>query len=144
MASERDRESNTVLYSISQVNALTGVGTPTIRKWESAFRDYLNVVRTKGGQRRFNQEAIEKIETLKQLIYEEGLSLEGARKRLELLEQGESDIDQNDPSIERLADMVTDLLIQKLFREGGLSPPGLPDAHPLGRSGRYPRDRDGS
>ena len=95
------------------------MSTPTLRKWESAFRDYLQVVRTSGGQRRFNQEAVEKIELLKQLIYEEGLSLEGARMRLERLEF--SDLEQEinaDPTIEKLSEMVTDLLLDKLFRSG--------------------------
>ncbi len=117
--------SDRVLYSISQVNALTGVSTPTLRKWEAEFRDYLHVVRTRGGQRRFHQEAVEKIELLKQLIYEEGLSLEGARKRLETF--AEEQVDEpgsSDPTIERLSEMVTDMLLEKLFRNGG-SPPDL-------------------
>lgn len=107
-----------VLYSISQVNALTGVSTPTIRKWETAFRDYLAVVRTSGGQRRFNQEAVEKIETLKRLIYEDGLSLDGARRRLEDFEAGDAPEIPADNSFEKLSEMVTDLLLRKLFREG--------------------------
>ncbi|MDP8205710.1 MAG: MerR family transcriptional regulator [Candidatus Electryonea clarkiae] len=112
-----------VLYSISQVNAMTGVGTPTIRKWENAFRDYLSVVRTPGGQRRFNQDAVDKIELLKHLIYEEGLSLEGARRRLEQMESGKpEDVDQ-DPAVEQLAELVTDMLLRKLFKDG-LDPPG--------------------
>ena len=119
MAADQTPDSGRALYSISQVNALTGVSTPTLRKWESAFREYLQVVRTSGGQRRFNQEAVEKIELLKQLIYEEGLSLEGARMRLERLEFSELEQEINaDPTIEKLSEMVTDLLLDKLFRSG--------------------------
>ncbi len=133
MPSPNDR--NDVLYSISQVNAITGVGTPTIRKWEAAFRDYLNVVRTRGGQRRFDQEAVEKIELLKRLIYEEGLSLEGARKRLEALETGASPVEGPDPAIERLAGMVTEMLLKKLFQEGA-DPPVDIESPPLKKKGR--------
>jgi DNA-binding transcriptional MerR regulator len=119
MAADQTPDSGRALYSISQVNALTGVSTPTLRKWESAFREYLRVVRTSGGQRRFNQEAVDKIELLKQLIYEEGLSLEGARMRLERLEFGDLGQEINaDPTIEKLSEMVTDLLLEKLFRSG--------------------------
>jgi DNA-binding transcriptional MerR regulator len=119
MAVDQNPDSGRVLYSISQVNALTGVSTPTIRKWETAFRDYLQVVRTKGGQRRFNQDAVDKIETLKQLIYEEGLSLEGARKRLERLNDNGDEFEGDvDPTIEKLSEMVTDLLLKKLFEQG--------------------------
>jgi len=107
-----------VLYSISQVNALTGVSTPTIRKWETTFRDYLNVVRTRGGQRRFNDDSVEKIETLKKLIYEEGLSLEGARLRLEKVESSDIEIEDLDQNIEKLSEMVTDMLLRKLFNQG--------------------------
>jgi len=113
------------LYSISQVNALTGVATPTLRKWESAFREYLNVARTSGGQRRFDEDAIRKIETLKRLIYEEGLSLQGARKRLEELETRvniASSSSSSSANIEKLSQMVTDMLVEKLFRHG-MTPP---------------------
>jgi DNA-binding transcriptional MerR regulator len=111
------------LYSISQVNALTGVATPTLRKWENAFRDYLKVARTSGGQRRFDEDAIRKIETLKRLIYEEGLSLQGARKRLEELEARVNNASSSSPAnIEKLSEMVTDMLIEKLFRNG-FTPP---------------------
>lgn len=123
MGNRQTSDTPRVLYSISQVNALTGIAAPTIRKWEAAFADYLEVVRTSGGQRRFNAEAVEKIETLKKLIYEEGLSLEGARRRLERLESKTRDAKSSDPTIEKLAGMVTDLLIKKLFSKG-LGPPG--------------------
>ncbi len=119
MSLRPNQDSSKVLYSISQVNAITGVGTPTIRKWEAAFRDYLEVARTRGGQRRFTQDAVEKIETLKNLIYEEGLSLQGARKRLEQMESPEKKTDDSDSSVEKLAEMVTDILLKKLFKERG-------------------------
>ncbi len=125
MPVSKNPDTERVLYSISQVNALTGVSTPTIRKWESAFKDYLKVARTQGGQRRFNDEAVEKIETLKKMIYEEGLSLEGARKRLENIQIDHVKTENiGEQDIEKLADMVTDLLLRKLFRQG-LSPPGV-------------------
>lgn len=119
MSTGRRAHEDSELFSISQVNALTGVSAPTLRKWESAFREYLNVVRTRGGQRRFSEDAIRKIETLKRLIYEEGLSLQGARRRIEQMEidAGGKDND-SEANIEKLSELVTDLLIQKLFRHG--------------------------
>ncbi len=125
MSSSHHASEDSELYSISQVNALTGVAAPTLRKWENAFKDYLNVVRTRGGQRRFNEDAIRKIETLKRLIYEEGLSLQGARKRLEELESRVNIESSSSPAdIEKLSEMVTDLLIEKLFRRGVVPPNG--------------------
>ncbi|MBZ0264173.1 MerR family transcriptional regulator [bacterium] len=119
MTDQQNQDSSKVLYSISQVNAITGVATPTIRKWELAFRDYLQVARTKGGQRRFNHDAVEKIETLKQLIYEEGLSLEGARKRLERIDNPEGSDEMVDPQVEKLAEMVTNMLLKRLLKDKG-------------------------
>ncbi len=112
------------LYSISQVNALTGVAAPTLRKWENVFRDYLKVVRTSGGQRRFDETAIQKIETLKRLIYEEGLSLQGARNRMEeqLESQTNRTLSSTPANVEKLSEMVTEMLIEKLFRHG-VTPP---------------------
>ncbi len=125
MSAGNVNDTDRVLYSISQVNALTGVSTPTIRKWESAFRDYLQVVRTSGGQRRFNPDAVEKIETLKRLIYEEGLSLEGARRHLEKLEERDEQNEEVTQTIEKLSEMVTDMLLKKLFKDGKLPSTGF-------------------
>jgi DNA-binding transcriptional MerR regulator len=71
------------LYSIAQVNAITGVAKPTIRFWEKEFRDYLKPLRTQGNQRRYNQSDIATIERINHLVRVEGFTLEGARKKLE-------------------------------------------------------------
>ena len=39
------------MFSIGQVNAITGIPKPTIRYWEKEFKDYLDPARTTGNQR---------------------------------------------------------------------------------------------
>ncbi len=76
------------LYSISQVNALTGVPKPTLRFWEKEFQQYIEPLRTPGNQRRYNENTIENIQKINHLVKVEGYTLEGARKKLEALERG--------------------------------------------------------
>lgn len=70
-------------FSISQVNALTGIPKSTIRFWENQFEDYLNPYRTMGNQRRYADSEVEFLKRINHLIKVEGLTLEGAKKRLE-------------------------------------------------------------
>ena len=73
------------LYSISQVNALTGVPKPTLRFWEKEFKEYIEPLRTPGNQRRYDQQTVDNIQTINHLVKVEGYTLEGARKKLEVL-----------------------------------------------------------
>ena len=74
------------LYSISQVNALTGVPKPTLRFWEKEFKDHLEPLRTSGNQRRYNEQTVDTIRRINELVKVEGYSLEGAKKKLERAE----------------------------------------------------------
>ena len=78
---------NQNLYSISQVNALTGVPKPTLRFWEKEFKEFLEPQRTSGNQRRFNSDDVEKVKQLNHLVKVEGLTLEGAKRKLEATNQ---------------------------------------------------------
>jgi len=71
------------LYSISQVNALTGVPKPTLRFWEKEFKDFLEPERTQGNQRRYNEDSVELIQRINYLVKVEGYTIEGAKKKLE-------------------------------------------------------------
>ena len=78
---------NQNLYSISQVNALTGVPKPTLRFWEKEFKEFLEPQRTQGNQRRFNVDDVEKVKQINRLVKVEGMTLEGAKRKLEALNQ---------------------------------------------------------
>jgi DNA-binding transcriptional MerR regulator len=53
-----------------------------LRFWESEFPQ-LEPARTDSGQRLYTQEHIDLLQRIKYLLYEEGLTIEGARRRLE-------------------------------------------------------------
>ena len=75
------------LYSISQVNALTGVPKPTLRFWEKEFMDHLEPQRTAGNQRRYDEQTVDTIRRINDLVKVEGYTLEGAKKKLEAMDQ---------------------------------------------------------
>lgn len=53
-----------------------------LRFWESEF-PMLRPIRTKSGQRLYGPEQMDVLCQIKTLLYDEGLTIEGARKRLE-------------------------------------------------------------
>jgi DNA-binding transcriptional MerR regulator len=53
-----------------------------LRSWEKEFPD-LGSTRTAGGPRLYRQADVERVQRLKQLVFGEGLTIAGARRRLE-------------------------------------------------------------
>jgi DNA-binding transcriptional MerR regulator len=104
------------LYSIAQVNALTGVAKPTIRFWEKEFADFLHPRRTDGNQRRYSRAEIDVIERINYLVRTEGFTLEGARRKLEVETAAESKADHpGEEQMEKLADTMSDYLLKRLL-----------------------------
>jgi DNA-binding transcriptional MerR regulator len=68
--------------SISTASALVKVETHTIRYWEREFAEFLNPVRTAGGQRRYRPEDIEVLKEIKRLLKEELYTIAGAKRKL--------------------------------------------------------------
>lgn len=67
---------------ISVASHITGIEIYTLRYWEKEFAEYLNPLRTKGGQRRYSPQDIQTVFLLKRLLREEMFSIAGARKSL--------------------------------------------------------------
>ncbi|OYT71320.1 MAG: MerR family transcriptional regulator [Armatimonadetes bacterium JP3_11] len=67
---------------ISTASFLVGVETHTIRYWEREFAEFLNPVRTAGGQRRYRREDIEVLQEIKRLLKEELYTIAGAKRIL--------------------------------------------------------------
>ncbi|MFC2150733.1 MerR family transcriptional regulator [Calditrichota bacterium] len=106
------------LYSISQVQALTGVQPSTIRFWEKEFKDFLQPLRTDGNQRRYDDETVDAVRIIKQLIEVEGYTIEGARKQL--MDDGKSSAKANGYSnvnLDQLASTVSDYLLRRMFEQ---------------------------
>lgn len=67
---------------ISTASFLVGADTHTIRYWEREFAEFLNPVRTAGGQRRYRREDIEVLQEIKRLLKEELYTIAGAKRIL--------------------------------------------------------------
>jgi len=105
------------LFSIGQVNAITGIPKPTIRYWEKEFKDYLEPLRTTGNQRRYEEKTISDLEKINYLVKVQSYTIEGARRKLELLRKIEkSDVPPSDPTAE-LARAMSQYLLKKLVKD---------------------------
>ncbi len=70
------------LHKIGQAADLLGVKPFVLRFWETEFPQ-LQPIRTASGQRLYSDEHIELVRRIQHLLYEQGLTIEGARKALE-------------------------------------------------------------
>tara|TARA_Y100000590_G_scaffold187562_1_gene213808 strand:- start:10741 stop:11073 length:333 start_codon:yes stop_codon:yes gene_type:complete len=72
---------NKKYFSISEVSNLCMVKSHTLRFWEKEF-DQLKPNTKKGRRRAYKKEDILIIRHIRSLLYEEGLTISGAKKRL--------------------------------------------------------------
>jgi DNA-binding transcriptional MerR regulator len=71
-------------YRIGEVSRIIGVEPYVLRYWESEFPQ-IRPSRADSRQRTYQKKDLELIKEIKRLLYEEKLTLEGARKRLKKL-----------------------------------------------------------
>ena len=69
-------------FSIGEVCALTDLKPHVLRYWESQFR-FLNPAKNRSGNRVYKSREVELIMLVKQLLYVDKYTIEGARQRLE-------------------------------------------------------------
>ncbi|HDQ40361.1 MAG TPA: MerR family transcriptional regulator [Desulfonatronum sp.] len=67
---------------IGEAAKLLGLEPYVLRYWESEFPQ-LAPPRTEKGQRLYSEQDLETIRTIQTLLYDEGLTIEGARRRLD-------------------------------------------------------------
>jgi len=72
---------NKLYYKIREVCRIVGVEAHVLRFWESEFPS-LSPPKSKSGQRTYRPKDIELLLRIKHLLYEEGFTIAGARKRL--------------------------------------------------------------
>ncbi|AXA37190.1 MAG: hypothetical protein KatS3mg130_0329 [Candidatus Sumerlaea sp.] len=73
-----------LFYRINEVAAITGLKPYVLRYWETEF-PMLSPEKDENEQRRYRKSDIELILQIKKLLYEEGYTIAGARKRLKQL-----------------------------------------------------------
>ena len=70
-----------LFYSISEVAEITGIKPYVLRYWESEFK-CLHPSKSSGGQRTYKKKDIDTVLRIKKLLYEEGFTIPGAKKKL--------------------------------------------------------------
>jgi DNA-binding transcriptional MerR regulator len=69
-------------FKISEVSKLTRVEPYILRYWETEFK-MIKPMRTKSNQRLYRKKDVELIFRIKRMLYEEGFTIAGTRKKLE-------------------------------------------------------------
>src|SRR5688572_25984580 len=82
MADTEDRELPVKLYyRIGEVSEIVGVEPHVLRYWETEFRS-IRPQKSRKGQRIYSRRDVDKLLTVKDLLYSHGFTIAGARKRL--------------------------------------------------------------
>ncbi len=81
-------------YSIGYVSKFTGLPQSVLRYWETVI-DVFKPHKTEGGTRRYSDRDIELVLKIKNLLYDQKLTIAGANKQL----TNPSQIDENDTLI---------------------------------------------
>lgn len=113
---------------------MLGLEPYVLRFWETEFPQ-LEPIRTPKGQRLYTESHIRLIARIKTLLYEHGLTIEGARRKL----------DQDRHWMNMLTDIHSELLdIRRTLLSGPLIPLHASRPSPETESGQEQRDQNGN
>lgn len=70
------------LFKASEVCEIASVQPYVLRSWESEFPD-LGIAKSTGGARVYRRSDVERVLRIKQLVFNDGLTLAGVRRRIE-------------------------------------------------------------
>ena len=88
---------NKLFFKIGEVCEITDTQPYVLRYWESEF-PALAPAKNSSGQRIYRRRDIETVLRIKQLLYDEGFTIAGAKKRLESEMQGRVESPQPTPA----------------------------------------------
>jgi DNA-binding transcriptional MerR regulator len=94
-------------YRIGEVATIVGVEPHVLRYWETEFRS-IRPQKSRRGQRIYSRKDVDKLLRVKDLLYSQGFTIAGARKRLR--ERGQEPTEPGDPSRRALATLRHALL----------------------------------
>lgn len=72
---------NNKFYKIGEIGKLLEIPQSTLRYWESEFKQ-IKPTKSSGGQRFYTSKDIEFLKQLREMLYVEKLTIEGAKKKL--------------------------------------------------------------
>lgn len=82
-----------MFFKISDVAAMAGIETHVLRYWESEFNE-LQPRKSRTGRRLYCRSDIETVREIRSLLYDEGFSIAGAKKRLQKRKKTDSEKDK--------------------------------------------------
>ena len=91
--------------SISEVSTLCNIKSHTLRFWEKEF-EQLQPVTRKGSRRYYQSKDIELIKQIQSLLYEEGMTIIGAKKSLQSSKKQFSGDGNEQKLVEELEDLL--------------------------------------
>jgi DNA-binding transcriptional MerR regulator len=102
-----------MFYSIGEVAGMFGENTSLIRFWANKFNDVIKPQKNKKGNRMFTPEDIANFRIIHQLVRENGMTLDGAHKRIKDNRTGEDRSAEVRESLERIKEEL--LTIKELI-----------------------------
>ena len=75
-------DKNEFFIPINEVSKELNVPAYTLRYWEKQFAGAIRPTTGSGGRRYYRQDMIEKLETIKSLLYDKGMTIAGVKKIL--------------------------------------------------------------
>jgi len=86
MENKKEKIPEKIYYRIGEVAELTELQPYILRYWESEFR-VLSPIKNTAGQRLYKKKDIEILLKIKELLYEKGFTIAGARRQLAAFEK---------------------------------------------------------
>jgi len=77
----QQQQSSKLFYRIGEVSRLSGLEQYVLRYWESEFPQ-LKPNKGKSGQRLYSKKDLDTVLQIKQLLYKDGYTISGARKKM--------------------------------------------------------------
>ncbi len=109
------KASKKIYFSIGEVSTMIGAPQHVLRYWEDVFPT-LKPPKRRTGNRAYRRQDIEKLRRIKRLLYDEGYTIKGARKRLregllesEIMESGSSlsgALDDIESGLQEILDII--------------------------------------
>lgn len=126
-ADNSDTTAEKKYLSIGEVAAKFNVSIELLRKWERDFPRVLRPMRTKGESRLYDQKQQNNVAMIYHLLREEGLSIDGAKKKLS---KKQSEEENRQEVITRLTSIRTQLMgiveeIEKIEKRTNARPEGV-------------------
>jgi DNA-binding transcriptional MerR regulator len=94
-------------FTIGEVSDLCGVKPHVLRYWEQEFTQ-LKPVKRRGNRRYYQHHEVLLIRRIRELLYEQGFTISGARNKLDtrIIEDGSSDLTSGLPPLDVDTDMI--------------------------------------